>query len=96
MLTEKFFISSERLEEFFNESFRKNVAYDNIKSHKKPGFHPPLQRYIFRKTTGGSQTKSPPTPLPPRNRFRVNEGLIPSTLLITVLILSTFILFDKL
>ena len=23
----------------FNEIFRKNVAYNNIKSHKKPGFH---------------------------------------------------------
>ena len=24
----------------FNEIFRKDVTYDNIKSHKKPGFHP--------------------------------------------------------
>ena len=24
-----------------NEIFRKDVRYDNIKSHKKPGFHPP-------------------------------------------------------
>ena len=25
----------------------------NIKSHKKPGFHPLFKRYSFRKTTGG-------------------------------------------
>ena len=24
----------------FNEIFRKDVTYDNIKSHKKPVFHP--------------------------------------------------------
>ena len=23
----------------FHETFRKDVTYDNIKSHKKPGFH---------------------------------------------------------
>ena len=23
----------------FNEIFRKDVTYDNIKSHKKPGYH---------------------------------------------------------
>ena len=27
--------------------FRKDVSYDNIKSHKKPEFHPPFRRYIF-------------------------------------------------
>ena len=47
----------------FNEIFRKDVTYDNmkfsgkmwlndnIKSHKKPGDHPLFRRYIFRKTT---------------------------------------------
>ena len=32
--------------------------YDNIKSHKKPGFHPLFRRYCFRKTTreGGGGT----------------------------------------
>ena len=34
---EKILISSERLEEF-KRIFRKDVTYDNIKSHKKPGF----------------------------------------------------------
>ena len=28
------------------------MTYDNIKTHKKPEFHPILKRYIFRKTTG--------------------------------------------
>ena len=28
------------------------MPYDNIKSHKKPGFHPFFRRYTFRKTTG--------------------------------------------
>ena len=46
MLTEKFFISSEQLENF-NEIFRKDVTYDNIKSHKKAGFHPLFRRYNF-------------------------------------------------
>ena len=38
----------------FNETFRKDVTYDNIKSHKKPGIQPLSRRYIFGKTTGGS------------------------------------------
>ena len=29
------------------------MPYDNIKSHKKTGFHPLSKRYIFRKTTEG-------------------------------------------
>ena len=28
------------------------MTYDNIKGHKKPGFHPLFKRYIFQKTTG--------------------------------------------
>ena len=37
------------------------MAYDNIKSHKKPGFHSLslFRRYIFRKTTGGRQIDPP-------------------------------------
>ena len=31
----------------FNKLFRKDVAYDNIKSHKKPGLHPFSRRCIF-------------------------------------------------
>ena len=31
----------------FNEIFRKDVTYDNIKSHKKIGLHSVLIRYIF-------------------------------------------------
>ena len=37
----------------FNEPFRKDVPYDNVKSHKKPGFHPLCRRYVFRKATEG-------------------------------------------
>ena len=29
------------------------MTYDNIKSHKEPGFPPLFRRYIFRKTTCG-------------------------------------------
>ena len=36
----------------FNEIFAKYVIYDNIKSHKKTGFHPLFRRYICGKTTG--------------------------------------------
>ena len=37
----------------FNEIFRKDVTYDNVKSHKKPGLHPVSRRYIFGKATRG-------------------------------------------
>ena len=37
----------------FNELFRKDVTYNDIKSHKKPGFHPPFRRYL-----------TPPSPSP--------------------------------
>ena len=61
MLTEKFFISSERLEKFY-EIFRKDVTYDNIKSHKNQGFTLSLEDTFLKKSTGGgSQTD----PLPP-------------------------------
>ena len=36
----------------FNEIFREDMTYDNIKSNKKPVFHPLIRRYIFQKTTG--------------------------------------------
>ena len=41
--------------------------YDNIKSHKKPGFHPLSRRYIFWKTQGeggrgGVESNWPPFP----------------------------------
>ena len=28
------------------------MTFDNIKSNKKPGFHPVFRRYILEKTTG--------------------------------------------
>ena len=31
----------------FNESLGKDVTYDNIKSHKRPGFLPLIRRYIL-------------------------------------------------
>ena len=42
-----------------NEIFRKDVTYDNIKSHKKSGFRPLFRRYIFEKTTAGGQIYPP-------------------------------------
>ena len=48
-----------------NEIFRKDVAHDNIKSHKKTGFRPiPIKLYlfipisIFGKTTEGGSNRS--------------------------------------
>ena len=53
----------------FNESLGKDMTYDNIKSHQKPGFHPLFRRNIFRKTTkGGGRSKIDPFP----SRLRVN------------------------
>ena len=37
----------------FNEIFRKDVAYDNIKSPKKTRFHSLPRKHIFGKTTEG-------------------------------------------
>ena len=44
----------------FNEIFRTDVAYDNIKSHKKPGIHYLFGRYIFKETTGGVKLSPQP------------------------------------
>ena len=49
MLTNKFFISSGRLDDF-NEILKKDVTFDNINS-KKTGFYPLSRRYIFQETT---------------------------------------------
>ena len=38
----------------FNEIFRKDVAFDQIKCHKKPGFHPFSRKHIIGKAIGGS------------------------------------------
>ena len=40
----------------FNEIFRKDVTYDNVKSYKKVALHPVSKRCIFGKATGGNQT----------------------------------------
>ena len=48
------------------------MNYDNIKSHKKPGFHPLSKRCIFGKSTGGSNW--PPSP----SLLRVNQRVGPS------------------
>ena len=48
----------------FNEIFRKDMPYDNIKSRKKPESHPLFRRYIFRKTTGWSNWPPAPPPSP--------------------------------
>ena len=45
--------------------FRKDVPYDNIKSHKKSVFDPVCRRYIFRKTTRGRGANGGPPPSPP-------------------------------
>ena len=52
----------------FNEIFGKDVAYDNIKSHKKPGVYPLSERCSFGKTTGGGGQMDPPSP----SRLKVN------------------------
>ena len=61
----------------FNEIFRKDVSYDNIKRHKKTRFHPFIRRYIFRETTGGSNWPPPPAVL----GLRKLQSRVPITLL---------------
>ena len=46
-----------------NEIFRKNVAYDNIKSHKKPGFPLSLENTFLEKPQGGGVKLTPPPPV---------------------------------
>ena len=58
-----------------HEIFRKDVTYDNIKSHKKTGFHPLFSRYIFGKTTGESQT-DPPVVLGLKCKFETFESWV--------------------
>ena len=36
----------------FNESFKRDVTYDNIRSHKKLGLHSFSKKLIFGKATG--------------------------------------------
>ena len=43
----------------FNKIFRKNLCYDNIKSHKKPGLYPLFRKYNFGKTTRGGRQIDP-------------------------------------
>ena len=38
----------------FNEIFKKDGTYDNVKSHKKTGFHPLSRKLILGKATSGS------------------------------------------
>ena len=51
ILTEKVFIFLNDTRNS-NEVFKKDVTYDNIKSHKKSWFYPLFRRYIFRKAKG--------------------------------------------
>ena len=52
-LMKKAYIDREILNDLknFNEIFRQDATYDNIKSHIKPGLLHLFRRYIFRKTT---------------------------------------------
>ena len=54
--------SSYLLKDFrnFNKIFRKDVAYDNIKSHKKQGFALSLENTFLEKSQGEGQS-DPPT-----------------------------------
>ena len=46
----------------FNEIFRKGVAYDNNKSHKKIGLHLLFEKYIFGKTSEREVKFTPVSP----------------------------------
>ena len=51
----------------FNEIFRKDVTYDNIKSYKKPESHPlfkPSLKETFLEKRQGVQADAPPPPQP--------------------------------
>ena len=56
MLTEKSIYLPNDLRNF-NEIFRKDGAYDNIKSHKKTGLHLSLEDKFLEKPKGGGGIK---------------------------------------
>ena len=43
----------------FNEIFKKNMTYNNIKSHKKARLYRLSEKYIPGKTTGGVNSTAP-------------------------------------
>ena len=43
----------------FNETFRKDVDYDNIKSHENPGFTLSLEELVFKKPQRAGQVEPP-------------------------------------
>ena len=67
----------------FNEIFRKDVPYDNFKSHKKPGFHPIFRRYNFQKSQGGQIDHRPPPHPTPLAVLRLNYNVGKTALLQT-------------
>ena len=52
-----------------DEMSRKKVTFDNIKGHKKAGFHLSLEDTIFEKPQGGTEGKIDPLP----SRLRDNS-----------------------
>ena len=57
-IDDKILISSDELRNF-NEIFRKNVSYDNTKSHKKQCFILFLENAVPEKPQGGCQFEPP-------------------------------------
>ena len=53
----------------FNKILRKDGTYDDIKSHKKPGFTLSLEDLFFEKRQGLSNLT------PPSSRFRVKTSM---------------------
>ena len=49
------------------------ATWDDIKSHRKPGFHPLFRRHLFRKTTVGGQIKPSRPPPPPILGFNCSK-----------------------
>ena len=46
----------------YNEIFRKDVTYDNTKSHEKPGIYHFCEKFILGKTTNEGLNWPPPLP----------------------------------
>ena len=63
------------------------MPYDNIKSHKKSGFHPLFRGYIFRKTTrgAGGQIEQPAMRLSQKQILRIFVKIVSQFLLMSSL-----------
>ena len=74
----------------YYEIFRKDVTYDNIECHKKPGLHRFPEKYIFGKTTGKGGESNWPLPSLFRVKPNSRHGFVDERQLKTIISQQTY------